>query len=80
VAHPPARRRRGLGAIGLILPGVTGIAPLLTPLAAAGLALLMLGALVIHLRRKEFGSLAVPAVFLVLSVVIAWARFGPFLF
>jgi len=69
-----------LGAIGLILPGATGIAPLLTPLAAVGLALIVLGALIIHLRRKEFSSLAVPAVFLVLSVIVAWARFGPFSF
>ena len=69
-----------LGAIGLILPGITGIAPVLTPLAAGGLALIMIGALVIHIRRKEFGSLAVPAVFLVLSFVVAWARFGPFSF
>lgn len=69
-----------LGAIGVILPRVTGIAPALTPLAAVGLALIMTGALVILLRRKEFGLLAVPAVFLVLSVAVAWARFGPFSF
>ena len=42
-----------LGAAGLILPAVTGIAPILTPLAAAGLAVMMLLAAPTHLRRKE---------------------------
>ncbi|MFV0252177.1 MAG: DoxX family protein [Beutenbergiaceae bacterium] len=42
-----------LGAVGLILPLATGIAPILTPLAATGLALLMAGASVVHVRRKE---------------------------
>jgi hypothetical protein len=42
-----------LGAAGLILPAVTGIAPILTPLAAAGLAVMMLLAAFTHVRRKE---------------------------
>jgi uncharacterized membrane protein YphA (DoxX/SURF4 family) len=42
-----------LGAAGLILPAVTGIAPILTPLAAAGLAVMMLLAALTHVRRKE---------------------------
>ncbi|GAA2788890.1 DoxX family protein [Crossiella cryophila] len=67
-----------LGALGLILPAVTGIAPVLVPLAATGLAITMLGAVLTHVRRKEFGQLAPAAVFLVLAVVIAWGRFGPY--
>ena len=47
------------GALGLVLPRATGIAPLLTPLAAACLALLMGGAVQAHLRLRES---AVPAV------------------
>ena len=47
------------GALGLILPAVTRIKPGLTPLAAAGLALVMLLACVFHLSRGEVG--AVPA-------------------
>src|SRR5690606_10346247 len=35
------------GALGLVLPGLTGVAPVLVPLAAVGLALLMLGATVV---------------------------------
>lgn len=42
-----------VGALGLILPGVTGRFPGLVPLAALCLALLMAGALVTHLRLKE---------------------------
>ena len=42
-----------LAAIGLILPWWTGIAPVLTPLAALGLAAIMVGAVITHVRRKE---------------------------
>jgi uncharacterized membrane protein YphA (DoxX/SURF4 family) len=42
-----------LGAIGLILPLLLSILPILTPLAAVGLAITMLVATVVHIRRKE---------------------------
>src|ERR1700759_3069742 len=42
-----------LGAIGLILPWALGIAKILTPLAAVGLAIIMIGAIVVHVRRHE---------------------------
>ena len=42
-----------LGALGLVLPGALGVAPLLTPLAAVGLALTMIGAIVTHVRMGE---------------------------
>lgn len=42
-----------VGALGLILPLATGIAPILAPLAAVGLAIVMIGATVVHIRRKE---------------------------
>src|SRR4051812_30782802 len=42
-----------LGAIGLVLPAATGIAPWLTPLAATGLVVVQVLAVVTHLRRKE---------------------------
>jgi hypothetical protein len=41
------------GAVGLILPLLTGIAPILAPLAGTGLAVIMIGATVVHLRRRE---------------------------
>lgn len=42
-----------LGALGVVLPFVTRIAPVLSPLAATGLLLVMIGAIVVHLRRHE---------------------------
>ena len=40
-----------LGAVGLILPALLGIAPILVPLAAVGLALIMVGAAIETFRR-----------------------------
>jgi uncharacterized membrane protein YphA (DoxX/SURF4 family) len=67
-----------LGALGLILPGVTGIAPALTPVAAAGLAIIMVGAVVTHARRHEVKSVVMNVVLLALAVVVAVGRFGLF--
>ena len=43
-----------LGAVGLILPALLDIAPILVPLAAVGLALIMVGAATVTFRRHEF--------------------------
>ncbi|GLY38288.1 hypothetical protein Amsp01_043120 [Amycolatopsis sp. NBRC 101858] len=69
-----------LGAIGLILPAAAGIAPVLVPIAATGLALVMAGAVVLHLRRGEVPALVPSGVLLVLATVVAWGRFGPYAF
>ena len=69
-----------LAAVGLILPAMTGIAPILTPLAAAGIALLMAGAGVVHVRRGEIAFLGVIAVLFAAAVFVAWGRFGPYAF
>lgn len=53
------------GGLGLILPRVTGVAPLLVPVAAAGLMVIMLGAIGTHLRRKE-GPMVIPPLLLAL--------------
>jgi uncharacterized membrane protein YphA (DoxX/SURF4 family) len=63
-----------LGAIGLVVPWLTGIAPILTPIAAVGLALVMGGAVVTHVRRKE--QFVPPLVLGVLSLVVAVLRFA----
>ena len=65
-----------LGAAGLILPALTGIAPILTPLAACGLALIMIGALVFHLRRHEWPNVPVALVLITLLTFVAVARFA----
>ncbi|MFN8564140.1 MAG: DoxX family protein [Anaerolineae bacterium] len=65
-----------LGALGLILPAVTGILPVLTPLAAAGLVLTMLGAVSLHVRRGDAIARAMPSVVLLaLAVFVAYGRF-----
>lgn len=69
-----------LAAFGLVLPAAVGVAPVLVPLAALGLVLLMAGAAVTHMRRKENPSVGVNAVLLVLAAVVAWTRFGPYAF
>jgi len=66
-----------LGALGLILPAALDIAPILTPIAAAGLALTMLGATVVHARRGEKSSIPVTLVLAALSAFVAIMRFGP---
>jgi uncharacterized membrane protein YphA (DoxX/SURF4 family) len=67
-----------LAAIGLILPGALKIVPVLVPLAATGLVLMMVGAAIAHARRKEAQLIPINAVLLVLAVVVAWGRFGPY--
>lgn len=65
-----------LGALGLILPAVTGIATVLTPLAAAGLAVTMLIAAGVHVRRHEPKNVVVNVVLAALAVFVAVMRFG----
>lgn len=68
-----------LGALGLILPAVTGIAPILVPLAAVGLAITMLGAVIVHVRRGDGAQAAIaPFVLMAMAVFIAWGRFGAY--
>jgi len=52
----------------------------LVPLAATGLVLLMVGAAITHVRRGELLMIAVNGVLLVLALVVAWGRFGPYAF
>lgn len=63
-----------LGGVGLILPSLLRIKPGLTPLAAAGLAIIMTGATVITLMGPMKGLALVPLVFLVLCVFVAYGR------
>jgi hypothetical protein len=69
-----------LAAVGLVLPAVTGIAPVLVPLAGVGLGLLMIGAAVVHVRRGEVPFIAVNAGLLAAAAFVAWGRFGPYAF
>ncbi|MFF0291284.1 DoxX family protein [Streptomyces sp. NPDC005262] len=68
------------GALGLLLPAATGIAPVLTPVAAVGLGITMLLAAAYHARKKEFPAIGLNAVLLILAALVAWGRFGPYSF
>ena len=66
-----------LGAVGLILPALLDIAPVLVPLAATGLATIMVGAAIVTYRRHEFKHVLLNLTYLALIVFVAWGRFGP---
>lgn len=66
-----------LGALGMILPAVLDIAPALVPVAATGLGLIMVGAAVVRIRRREYTLVVLDLVYLALFVFVAWGRFGP---
>ncbi|MGW4636137.1 DoxX family protein [Nocardia sp. NPDC004415] len=68
------------GAVGVILPGLFGIAPVLVPLAAVGLGLVAIGAIITHLRRGEIPNTFPLVVFVVMAAIVAWGRFGPYAF
>lgn len=65
-----------LGALGLILPGATGKAPWLTPVAAAGLSLIMVGAAFVHTRLREPKNVLVNVVVLFTCVFVIVGRAG----
>ena len=62
------------GAIGLILPGLLRIRPSLTPLAAAGLVIIMIGATVLTLAGGDVGLALIPRVVGLLSAFVAYGR------
>lgn len=66
-----------LGGLGLVLPGLLGIAPVLVPVAASGMALYMAGAVTERVRRDEYKDLVGDLVFLGAMLFVAWGRFGP---
>jgi hypothetical protein len=65
-----------IGAAGLVLPVATGIAPVLTPVAACGLALFMAGAATTRFRRSEWPAMAGDTVFIAVFAFLAWGWFG----
>jgi uncharacterized membrane protein YphA (DoxX/SURF4 family) len=63
-----------LGAIGLILPALLRIRPGLTPLAAAGLVIIMIGATVINVMGGDVAPAVITVVVGLLAVFIAYGR------
>ncbi|HEX6684660.1 MAG TPA: DoxX family protein [Candidatus Limnocylindrales bacterium] len=65
-----------LGVLGILLPWATGVAPVLTPLAAVGFALLMVGAAISHTKLREPRAVAINTVVFALAVFVAYGRFA----
>ena len=63
-----------LGALGLILPGLLRMRPSLTPLAAAGLVIIMLGATVVTLMGGMVGPALLPLAVGILAAFVAYGR------
>ena len=63
-----------LGGLGLILPGLLRIRPSLTPLAAAGLVIIMIGATGLTFAGDGAGAAVVPFVVTLLSAFVAYGR------
>jgi uncharacterized membrane protein YphA (DoxX/SURF4 family) len=65
-----------LGAVGLILPALLDIAPILVPLAASGLMLIMTGATIMRIRRGETKNALGDAGYLALTAFVTIGRFA----
>lgn len=63
-------------AVGLILPGMLEIAPIIVPVTAVCWVLLMLGAMITHGRLGQFKFVMLNSVYLAVAAFIAWGRFG----
>ena len=80
VRDTPVRVVRGigvleiLGALGVVLPALTGILPWLTPVAEAGLVLLMLGAAWVNYRAQLYRPIVANVVILLLAVILVYGR------
>ena len=64
-----------LGIIGIIVPQLTGVSPVLTAITAICFALVMTGAFFVHLKKKEYKILPLISLAFILSVVVAYYRF-----
>ncbi|MEU8086856.1 DoxX family protein [Micromonospora sp. NPDC049101] len=66
-----------LAAVGLILPAVLDIAPVLVAVTAVCWVLLMVGAIITHLRHDEARFVVLNLAYLALAAFVAWGRLGP---
>jgi uncharacterized membrane protein YphA (DoxX/SURF4 family) len=66
-----------LGALGLILPGLLGIVPVLVPIAAICLGLVMVGAAIVERRRQELAHAVINLIYLALLLSVVLGRLGP---
>ena len=63
-------------AIGLTVPGLTGIQPRLVPAAAVGVMIVMISATIFHLMRGEVSSAITTIILLIMATVVAYMRWS----
>jgi hypothetical protein len=66
-----------LAAVGLVLPAVLGVAPVMVVVTAVCWVLLMVGAMVAHVRSGEPAFIVLNLAYLALAAFVAWGRLGP---
>ena len=64
-----------LGCIGIIVPWLTNIFPVLTPIAACCFCLIMTAGIIVHTQKKEYKMLPLLTAILAISFVVAYFRF-----
>ena len=64
-----------LGGLGLLLPSILRIKPVLTPIAATGLTIIMILATFFHISKGEYNAIGMTILFGLIAVFIAWGRF-----
>lgn len=64
-----------LGAVGIILPFLLNIYPFLTAIAGVCLGIVMVGAIILHLQKKEYKALPLVITLLILCVTISLNRY-----
>ncbi len=63
-----------LAAIGLLLPAVLGVAPIMVAVTAACWVVLMVGAMITHGRLGQYGLVVLNTAYLALAAYVAWGR------
>ena len=64
-----------LGAIGLVVPPLVSVMPVLAPIAAGGLAIVMVLAAVYHVPRREKPNIVLNLALAALALFVAYGRF-----
>ena len=64
-----------LGGIGLVLPALVNVLPILTPIAATGLVIIMVLAAMYHVPRREYPNIVLNLVLAALALFVAYGRF-----
>jgi uncharacterized membrane protein YphA (DoxX/SURF4 family) len=70
----------GLAGLALVFSPLVHPLALLAPVAAVGLLIVMLGAIVFHVMRREYPNIGLNAFLGLLAALVVWGRFGPYHF